>query len=226
MHTQSASALHDSLIFIGMDDTVVLIFAKAPIAGRTKSRLIPALGESGAARLHERMLTKAFESATRTGFAVELWATPDPHHAFFDALAQRFQFARHTQSGEDLGIRMDRALADALTRFGKAILIGTDCPFIDSADLHQANTMLTGSQDVVLGAASDGGYVMIGLTDACPALFHDMTWSTDTVAAETRQRIKDAGRICHELGPYHDIDRPADLNELSPRFANWLDLTN
>ena len=194
-------------------DARILIFAKAPVAGRVKTRLIPALGPQGAADLHKRLL---LSTVARLGTArvapIELWCAPDRRHPFFQALARDFHLELRAQRGEDLGERMLTASADGLTRGQAVVLIGSDCPDVDGEYLASALERLARPRlDAVLGPAADGGYVLLGLRRAVPELFTDMPWGGAQVAALTRQRMQRLGWRWRELPVLRDLDRPEDL---------------
>lgn len=190
----------------------ILVFARAPEPGWSKTRLIPALGAEGAAALHTRLLARTLDIATSAGIgAVQLWCTPDTEHPYFAVCRQRYGVNLHRQQGADLGERMDRALQEALGRQRNALLIGCDAPTLSVAHLQEANRQLTAGVDVVIGPAEDGGYVLIGLSRPCPALFTAMPWGSDRVLALTRERIAALGLRAHELAPQPDLDRPEDL---------------
>lgn len=199
--------------------TTVIVFAKAPVPGYAKTRLIPALGPDGAAALAERLLRHAIGSALEAGLGpVELCATPDTHHPAFAALDAAVE--RQVQGDGDLGARMARAFARRLggdERPGDTtcLLIGTDAPGLDAAYLRAAADALA-THDAVFGPALDGGYTLVGLRRPAPALFNDMAWSTPTVMADTRTRLAAAGLRHAELAPLSDIDEPADLVHLPP----------
>ena len=117
----------------------LLIFAKAPVLGEAKTRLIPALGAAGAAALHERMCHAALELATTARLApVELWCHPDTHHAFFSTCHTMYGVDLHEQRGADLGARMRNAFDHALASSRYAVIIGTDCPDLTEDDLQMA----------------------------------------------------------------------------------------
>lgn len=197
-------------------ETRILIFAKAPIPGQVKTRLIPALGATGAARLHRRLLWQLLERLAPAGIApLELWVTPDLSHPFFRALAGRFELSLHNQSGKDLGERMHQAVAWAQRDSEAVVLIGTDCPGLDAAYVASALEALAG-EDAVLGPAEDGGYVLLGLRRAAPALFRAIPWGGERVAAITRARMCELGWRWRELPVLWDVDRPADLGRMPP----------
>ena len=202
--------------------TAVIVFAKAPVAGYAKTRLIPALGPDGAAALAQRLLRHAVNAALEAGLGpVELCATPDASHPAFAALDAMVE--RQLQGDGDLGTRMARAFARRLGDDGGAsdtacLLIGTDAPGLDAAYLRAAAEALA-THDAVFGPALDGGYTLVGLRRPAPALFTDMTWSTPTVMAETRRRLAAAGLRHAELPPLSDIDEAADLVHLPPGWG-------
>ena len=193
----------------------ILVFAKAPVPGQAKTRLIPALGAEGAADLHRRLLqdTVARLCAAALG-AVELWVTPDGGHPCFRALVERWPISLHAQSGPDLGARLDHASREALGRGDAAILVGCDCPGLTADYVATALRVLT-SQDAVLGPALDGGYVLLGIKRPEPELFRDMPWGGDHVAELTAGRLDALGRRWSRLPPLQDIDRPEDLQHLA-----------
>lgn len=189
----------------------LLIFAKAPLPGLAKTRLIPALGAAGAAALQQRLIRRTLATAAQSGLATELWCHPDCAQPFFAACGAEFAVELRNQQGADLGERMHHAF---VTAGAPALLIGTDCPGLSAADLHAAAAALAGDCDAVLGPAADGGYYLIGLRRPLAALFHAMPWGTDAVLALTRARLHTAGLRWQELPLHHDIDTPDDLVHL------------
>lgn len=199
----------------------VIVMAKAPVAGYAKTRLIPALGAAGAARLAERMLQHALQQAVAADLGpVELCVAPDSHHPVITALAESMPLSLRVQGPGDLGTRMIRAFARALVPpTGFALLIGTDAPALDAAMLRSAAQALL-THDAVFVPAHDGGYALVGLRRLEPALFDDMTWSVPTVMKRTRERLSALDMRHVELPPVADIDEPADLANLP---AGWLE---
>ena len=209
--------------------------AKAPLAGQAKTRLIPALGADGAARLAARLLAHAVQQARVAVASLQryhdaeliLACAPDTSHPAFAAEAARGGIRLATQGDGGLGARMQRAFEQAFSAVfcgratGRVVLLGTDAPSLDAARLLEACAALGNDTDAVVVPAHDGGYALIGLTRPQPALFDDaaMPWSTPRVMALTRERLARAG-LCHvELAPVYDIDTPADLARLDP---GWL----
>jgi hypothetical protein len=195
--------------------TRIVIFAKAPLAGLAKTRLIPALGAEGAAALARRMLSHTLVQALAAGAqAVELCMSPAPADPAWQGVAVPAAVKRSEQGEGDLGARMSRAMDRALAQQqGPVLLIGTDCPALSAAHLAQARRQLE-QHDAVLVPAADGGYTLIGLRAPNPGLFTDMAWSTPVVAFETLRRMASLGLGIWQGPVLHDIDEPADLAHL------------
>jgi len=203
--------------------TRLVVFAKAPLAGFAKTRLIPALGAEGAAELACRMLSHTLAQALAAGAqAVELCMSPAPSDPAWKGVALPQAVERSDQGDGDLGARMNRAVERALAlRQGPVLVIGTDCPALTAAYIAEASRQLE-QHDAVLLPASDGGYVLIGLQAPCPEVFTDMAWSTQGVAAETLRRLAALGLRVWQGPTLHDMDEPADLvhlpDAMSPGF--------
>jgi uncharacterized protein len=183
---------------------LIIVFAKAPLPGQAKTRLIPRLGAWRAARLHARLIRETIETAlaARCG-AVELHGTRP--HSFFRNLKVCFRMQR----GHDLGERMYQALARAR---GPAILVGTDCPALTPTDLRRASRWLRGGYDAVLAPAEDGGYALIGLRRPLWKFFEGIEWGGPNVYAETAKKLE--GCRWRALRRVWDVDRPEDLERL------------
>jgi len=193
----------------------LLVFIKAPVPGRVKTRLIKHLGEIGAARLYQTLVQRTLNIVTAAQLCpVQLWCAPDTKQAFFVACRRRYQLPLYVQQGSDLGERMNRALATALHDSDYAVLIGGDCPSLEAGALRFALQALADEKDAVLGPVEDGGYVLIGLRRPCAALFKGLAWSGKDVLAATRRRLRRAGLWWVELPLGWDIDRPADVRRL------------
>jgi uncharacterized protein len=189
---------------------MIIVFAKAPVPGAAKTRLVPRLGAWRAAQLHARLTRHAVATAlaARCG-AVEVHGTA--RHSFFSSLQAGFRLQR----GHDLGERMHHALSRANK---PVILIGTDCPSLAAADLRRASRWLRGGCEVVLAPAEDGGYALIGLKRARQDLFENIAWGGPRVYADTVQRL--SGVRWRALRTVWDVDRPEDLQRLRwLRFA-------
>jgi rSAM/selenodomain-associated transferase 1 len=198
-----------------MAERCLQVFARAPVAGEVKSRLIPALGADGAAALHARLLERTLATAAALdGVRLELWCAPDQGHPAFAAAAERLPLTLHTQGQGGLGARMHAALADGLDRHDRVVLVGCDCPARTADDLEAAFASLAG-HDVVLGPVEDGGYTLVGARRVTPVLFDGVDWGGDRVLRQTRARLVALGWRWHELPVSWDVDRPGDLARLA-----------
>jgi uncharacterized protein len=191
----------------------IIIFTRYPEPGRTKTRLIPALGAVGAADLHRQMTehllatVKKLESARAVGVQVcydgggkelmEQWLGP----------GILFQ----PQGSGDLGARLERAFAGAFQAgFEGVSIVGADCPGITTQTLQSALAALR-EYDCVLGPARDGGYYLIGLRRPVPQLFQGVPWGTEKVFEHTLRVADELGLRHTLLEPLDDVDRPEDL---------------
>jgi rSAM/selenodomain-associated transferase 1 len=202
-------------------DAAILVFARAPVPGAAKTRLIPRLGAWRAARLQARLTARALKTALAAHCGrVELHASPRRTHDFFVYCGKRFKVDVKAQAGKDLGERMHHSVARALRRHKAVIVIGTDCPALTARDLCRAARLLSGGCEAVLAPAEDGGYALIGLTKVSPRLFSGVAWGTSVVYAETAARLASAGYRWRRLRTVWDVDRPEDLDRLrSLRFS-------
>lgn len=200
-------------------DCLLIVFAKAPVPGYAKTRLAKALGDEGAARLASRMLGHTLAAARAAALGpVELCCAPDTSHPQFVRAGQQPGIGLSPQGEGDLGERMARAIARGLEAHRAVLLIGTDAPGLDGPMLRRAAVALR-THDAVAGPASDGGYVLIGLSRPAPGLFAGVTWSSAEVMAQTRERAHTLGLSLFELPTLHDVDEPADLVHVP---AGWL----
>ena len=200
-------------------DTCIILFAKYPAPNKAKTRLQPALGIDGAARMARQLLLHSIDQAIDTGFSVELCVGPAPTDPCWQALDLPDSLRWSAQADGDLGLRMLIASQRALQHFDKVVLIGTDCPSLTTARIQTAVQQLN-QHDAIMIPATDGGYVLLGFKRVDESLFSDIIWSTASVAAVTKQRI---GALCWTLAlfdPLHDIDEPKDLEHLP---SGWLD---
>ncbi len=191
--------------------TRIVIFAKAPVPGKVKTRLVPALGEVGAALLAQRMLADTVDRALAAAPAdVELCASPhpaDPQWAGHLPVGVRLA----DQGEGNLGQRLAAAATRVIDGGERVLLIGTDCPELDGSRLRGAAAQLD-RHDAVIFPARDGGYVLLGLARTDASLFADIAWSTSTVAETTIARIRALGWSLHIGDTMSDIDEPADLD--------------
>ena len=201
----------------------LIIFAKAPVPGSVKTRLIPALGAAGAAALAHRMLDRALRNALAAQVqSVELCMTPASGHSAWQHVTLPESVQCTAQGEGDLGERMSAAIGRGTgTSNGQehhpVLLMGTDCPGLNTELINEAARQLQ-AHDAVIVPVADGGYSLIGLKLPCPELFTQMAWSISTVAQETLQRMAALGLSVWQGPTLHDIDRPAELRHLPLHF--------
>ena len=200
----------------------IAIMAKAPIPGRTKTRLIPHLGAEGAAALQRWLLQRTVATALAADIGpVTLWCAPDTSHPEFTKCAANGPITLRQQPEGDLGVRMHLAIAESPSPAG-TLVVGTDCPMLDAAHLQRAAAALA-ENEAVLTPAEDGGYVLIGMRQASFLAFADIAWSTERVLQQTRQRLVSLGWQWAEFEPFWDVDRREDFERLlqfCPELAN------
>lgn len=194
-----------------MNKIRLIIFAKAPIAGFAKTRLIPALGEVGAAQLAQRLLLNTIENGLACKFNItELCVTPDPKHSAWKELAINDDIVWSAQGDGDLGERLARASKRAIDQGESVLLIGTDCPQLTSDILQEAATTLLDTNAVII-PATDGGYTLLGINEFHSSIFEGVAWSTESVFVDTVQRLKKLHWSITIMQRLHDIDEPHDL---------------
>jgi uncharacterized protein len=187
---------------------ILLIFSKFPEPGRVKTRLIPALGASGATQLYQKLLANTLEVSSKLSVSIELCYGSGSLLQWQEYLDANYLL--HPQVGNDLGARLAHAMELASQSGAKVLTIGCDCPGLTTAILQSAFDTLD-TADLVLGPALDGGYYAIGTNHYYPELFQGISWSTSTVLTETVAIAKSLKLRIAYLETLRDIDRPEDL---------------
>jgi rSAM/selenodomain-associated transferase 1 len=196
--------------------TRIVVFAKAPLEGFAKTRLIPFLGAANTATLAKRLLQHSVAQAVLAQIGpVELCVAPDKHHAVWAELELPSSVVWSEQGNGDLGVRLARVAKRIIANGESVLFMGTDCPALD-ADVLQSASAALARQDTCLVPVTDGGYALLGLGlgKFHISLFQDIPWSTDQVAQLTRNRIQSLGWSLEELAVLRDIDDPQDLKWL------------
>lgn len=201
-----------------MDDSrgLIAVFARPVRAGGVKTRLSPALGDGGAARLYAAFLSDVVATARAVPDCdVQLWVAGDPDHASL----RNYDVPRVAQPDTDLGGRMTHALQQGAGR--PTLVIGSDAPTMPRQLLVTALGLLrSGDVDVVLGPAVDGGFTLIGArAGRLPDLGPPIRWSQPETLAETLAACSRGGLRVGQLTPWYDVDVPEDLRVLSVHLA-------
>ncbi|HWK88847.1 MAG TPA: TIGR04282 family arsenosugar biosynthesis glycosyltransferase [Longimicrobium sp.] len=203
---RSAERPHDAL----------LVFVRAPVRGRVKTRLARAMGDDAALRIYRRLaehtVMQAMRLAREDGVEVRIHHTPAAAgHAVRDWLGPGPLYL--PQSGGGLGERMHDAFAHAFANGrGRVVIVGSDLPDLDAELMRRAFTLLDAHR-AVIGPARDGGYYLLGLTELPRGIFAGIEWSTPTVLAETLRRMRALGMVPMLLEEMRDVDEAADVPE-------------
>jgi rSAM/selenodomain-associated transferase 1 len=196
----------------------LLVVAKRPAPGQTKTRLSPPLSPDRAAALYECFLRDTLDLMRQVPGTQPIIAfLPPAEVAYFTELAPDFELIR--QEGADLGARLDNALTHYLQLgYQRVVIMDSDSPNLPLDCLVAAFAALDDA-DVVLGPCDDGGYYLIGLKQPAPRLLREVPMSTPTVAADTLALAAEEGLRVKLLPIWYDIDNVATLNRLSAELA-------
>lgn len=215
------------------DDAIhIAVFARAPVPGKAKTRLIPLLQADGAANAHRQMVCRTVQTVLSTPAAcASLWSADEEGDGWLTELAGRAGMPLCTQRGATLGERMANCLESLLRSHRRVLIIGTDAPALTSSDFSEAGTALAGDTRVVFVPAEDGGYVLVGASDQLPSadlkeVFDRIDWGTPAVMSQTRARMQalgwQFGREWQELPSRWDVDEPDDfLRAVSENLLQW-----
>ena len=193
-----------------MSETVIQLFARPPVAGRVKTRLMASLGADKALAVYRYCLRHSLSLARDSDFDHQLWLTETSRDPLFEGETI------HLQQGVDLGQRMYHAMRSALDAdngYRQVILIGSDCIDLCQTLLQRVVARLS-SHQLVMVPALDGGYVLIAARESIdPVLFRNIEWGTATVLVQTLERAMRAGIDTFLLNPLRDIDRLEDMQQ-------------
>ena len=188
---------------------VIQIFAKPPVEGKVKTRLIVDIGAAKATRVYRFCLQHTLDIVNQSEYEHELWLSDNTTDGIFN----NCQY--HLQQGNNLGERMfyalDRVLSTSSTAQKHPILIGTDCLDLSAKYLNQADNALQ-QNDIVLLPAVDGGFALIGCRKIEKAIFDNIHWSTNTVLQQLLDNARGLEYRVHLLEAVRDIDTLSDLN--------------
>ena len=204
----------------------IVVFAKAPIAGQVKTRLIGILTPEEAKDLYicflkdtfeflEEFLEESEDEDEDNELSLVLGFTPADDLEAFEA-ADLNGCLMLAQSGNDLGERLKNCFDDLFGMgFKSVIIIGADTPTLPTEIISEAFSILTEEKNAItIGPTVDGGYYLIGMNSPHPALFENVSWSSDQVMIQTSQRAEMNGLTLSLLPEWFDVDSPADLERL------------
>jgi uncharacterized protein len=189
---------------------LLIIFAKAPVAGEVNTRLIPDIGVDAATALQQELIERCMQLYGKSErFDVQLWCAPDVEHEVFQRCARENNISLHLQQGHDLGVRMSHAFSVALKNYDRVALIGTDAPALNADTVAHALDILE-THELVIVPAEDGGYVLIAMRDHFDKVFLSVPWGGSQVLRRTRGNIVAQALRYKELETCWDIDRLED----------------
>jgi rSAM/selenodomain-associated transferase 1 len=191
----------------------LLVIAKRPTPGQTKTRLSPPLSAEQASRLYECFLHDTLDLARAVPDVTRLIAyLPSGEADYFRELAPDFGLV--LQRGASLGERLDNALAHCLCDgFDRAVIMDSDSPTLPSAYVVRAFDLLDGA-DVVLGPCEDGGYYLVGLNRPQPRLLRGVRMSTPNVLRDTLALAEEVGLRVAFAPTWYDVDTARDLRRV------------
>jgi len=185
----------------------LIIFAKAPLMGRAKTRLAADIGQVQALRLYRAMVSRVLRQIPSPKWDSIIAVTPTN---WIGRVPEWSGFDQIPQSSGDLSPRLSQAFSTK----GPIVVIGTDCPQIKRADIDEAFNRLR-SHQAVFGPAEDGGFWLIGLNGPVdPKIFENIRWSTSQALKDVEANIE--GRV-HYLRTLIDVDDLKALKALRAR---------
>lgn len=191
----------------------LLVVAKRPAPGQTKTRLTPPLTPQAAAQLYEAFLQDTLALIRCVPNVKPIIAyLPEGEEDYFSSLAPDFELI--LQRGADLGARLDNALTHCLSNgFSRAAIMDSDSPTLPVECLTEAFAHLDHA-DGVLGPCDDGGYYLIGLKRPAPRLLRGVQMSTSNVLRDTLALAAESNLKFSQLPMWYDVDTVIELQRL------------
>lgn len=216
-----------------MRKNALIIFTRVPIAGQTKTRLMPVFTGEECADLHICFLQDIFEKSKQTEADIFVFYTPvDQEEKLKNILGEEAIY--HPQRGTDLGEKMRNAIQfTLLLGYEKSVLIGSDCPQIEGVSLEDSFETLN-DHDIVIHPTMDGGYYLIGMKKDYESIWKIRRYGTNSVIRDTLFCMEKEKLKVFVGKTYYDIDEPEDLKNLyedlksniitnCPRTARYLE---
>jgi rSAM/selenodomain-associated transferase 1 len=204
-----------------MNSSTVIIFVKAPIPGKVKTRLAASIGPGHAVNLYRCFVKDTIRTAKQACGCLNIFYDSADASAPIQQMLGDEQ-AYQAQCGKDLGEKMANAFCDVFAhKITRAVLVGSDIPDLPEKLLIEAITELN-HHDAVIGPSSDGGYYLIGFRSDtfCADIFSTISWSTDTVCADTLRKLFENGLDTHILPQWRDVDTYENLMDLADDLLN------
>lgn len=185
----------------------IIVFVKNPELGKVKTRLASTLGDEKALEIYNKLV-----GYTR-GILLEVDSTNK--YVFYSSFIDEEDdwsndvFEKRLQVSGDLGTKITKAVQHIFETCDQVVIIGSDCPQLQSQGIKEAFSKLDTS-NIVIGPSQDGGYYLLGMDDFYPELFQDINWSTETVCAETLQKAETLNLKSTKLEVLSDVDFEED----------------
>lgn len=190
----------------------LLVFARAPLSGRVKTRLAAGIGAEAALGVYRTLGRRVVDQVRNGPWRSVIHYDPPVEESLVARWLGEDGVEFRAQVDGDLGFRMAEAIRGALASgAGTVCVIGTDAPEVDEPLVEEAFTALEQGADVVFGPAEDGGYYLVGLRSLVPRLFQAMPWSTNEVLSESLERCRVEKLKVELLRTLRDVDTQADL---------------
>ncbi len=189
-------------------DCLLIVFVKNSELGKVKTRLAKSVGDKKALEIYKELLQLTEQCANGATCNKQVWYSEyiDDNDQFSGLIYDKF-----VQSGEDLGLRMKKAVAGGFDEgFDKVIIIGSDCPDLTTENISEAFNELE-KFDAVIGPSKDGGYYLLGLRKFTPQIFQGIDWSTSNVMSQTETILNNLEMTYSTLKTLNDIDTEEDL---------------
>jgi uncharacterized protein len=187
----------------------LLVFTRFPEPGKVKTRLVPALGNEGACRVHKEMTEYTLTVLLTSGAELEIWFEGGDEGSMRSWLGQNLRYRPQRQG--DLGAKLIQAFVEAFSDNEDCVAaVGCDCPDLTSEHIREAFSRLR-EFDLVLGPAKDGGYYLIGMRTPQTNLFKEINWGSKYVLQQTLAIAMELGLKVSLLEELADVDRPEDL---------------
>jgi rSAM/selenodomain-associated transferase 1 len=195
----------------------LLIFTKNLVYGEVKTRLAATAGKEVAYRVYKQLLKHTREiTAPVLADKIIFYS----HKIEAEDLWNNNVYNKQLQSGSSLGERMENAFAYAFENgYKQVLIIGTDCAEITSSIINEAFAQIN-DHDVIIGAAEDGGYYLLGMKKLHYLLFDNIKWSTETVFDDTIAACDQLNLSYYKLPKLNDIDTESDLMKSNSVFIS------
>lgn len=196
----------------------LIIFVKNPLPGKTKTRLAASIGNEQALKVYKELVKHTLLISKDVSADKFIFFSDYIEHLPF---TNKNTYQYYIQNGNTLGDRIHNAFEVIFSlSYKKAVIIGTDCPGLNSEIINTAFTILA-KTDVSIGPAVDGGYYLLGMRQLNSSVFKNIAWSSSSVCVDTIARCKESKLAYQLLSPLHDVDEEKDM----VHFYNHINVT-